>query len=82
MEELKAEQEQKLVEISGLSVEDAKSIIMARIEEEMSLEIASYIRDEEEKAKAEVKRKAQSLLANAIQQYATEAVNEKKLSRW
>lgn len=80
VEELKAEQEQKLVEISGLSVEDAKSIIMARIEDEMSLEIASYIRDEEEKAKAEVKRKAQSLLANAIQQYATEAVNEKTVS--
>ena len=34
VEDLKAEQERKLVEISGLSVEEAKAIIMDRIEQE------------------------------------------------
>ena len=80
VEELKAEQEQKLVEVSGLSVEEAKAIIMDRVEEEISLEIAAYIKDEEDKAKSEVKRKAQCLLANAIQQYASDTVNEKTVS--
>lgn len=80
VEDLKAEQERKLVEISGLSVEEAKAIIMDRIEQEMSMEIAAYIKDEEEKAKTEVKRRVQCLLANAMQQYASDIVNEKTVS--
>ena len=46
----------------------------------MTLEIAAVIKDAEEKAKLEVNRKAQSLLANAIQQYAADAVMEKTVS--
>ena len=46
----------------------------------MSMEIAAYIKDEEEKAKTEVKRRVQCLLANAMQQYASDIVNEKTVS--
>jgi ribonuclease Y len=46
----------------------------------MSLEIAVIIKEAEEKAKKESARKAQTLLANAIQQYANEAVSEKTVS--
>ena len=74
------EQNKKLIEISGLKVEEAKKIILERIEEEMSVEIAAKIKDAEEKAKAESNRKAQSLLANAIQQYAGETVSERTVS--
>lgn len=80
VDELIEEQNKKLIEISNLNVEDAKKIILERVEEDMSLEIASMIKDAEEKAKAECSRKAQSLLANAIQQYAGEAVSEKTVS--
>lgn len=80
VEEIIQEQERKLIEISSISVEKAREIILSRVEEEISLEIASYIKDQEEKAKNEVTRKAQSLLANAIQQYANETVNEKTVS--
>ena len=71
------EQNTKLIEISGLKPEDAKSIILERIEEEMSQEIAVVIKENEEKAKLESAKKAQVLLANAIQQYANEAISEK-----
>lgn len=74
------EQNQKLLEISGLSIEDAKKIIIERVEEDMSLEIAAILKDAEEKAKVESSRKAQSLLANAIQQYAGDIVSEKTVS--
>ncbi len=74
------EQEKKLIEISGISQDKARDIILARVEESMAMEIASYIKEEEEKAKNEATRKAQSLLANAIQQYANETVNEKTVS--
>lgn len=74
------EQEKKLIEISNLSQEKARSIILERVENDMSLEIASYIKDEEEKAKAEVGRKAKSLLVNAIQQYSNDTVYETTVS--
>ncbi len=80
VDELIAEQNQKLIEISGMKVEEAKKIILVRIEEEMSLEIAGVIKEAEEKAKTESAKKAQMLLANAIQQYATEAIGEKTVS--
>ena len=74
------EQEKKLIEISNLSQEKARSIILERVENDMSLEIASYIKDEEEKAKSEVARKAKSLLVNAIQQYSNDTVYETTVS--
>lgn len=74
------EQEKKLIEISNLSQEKARSIILERVENDMSLEIASYIKDEEEKAKTEVARKAKSLLVNAIQQYSNDTVYETTVS--
>ena len=80
VEELVQEQAVKLNEIADMSRDDARKIIMDRIEEEMSLEIAAYIRDEEEKAKDEAAHKAQSLLANAIQQYSSDVVNAKTIS--
>ena len=74
------EQNKKLIEISGLKVEEAKKIILERIEEEMSQEIAVVIKEAEDKAKLEVNRKAQSLLANAIQQYANDSISEATVS--
>ena len=79
-DEIVQEQEKKLVEISELNKEKAREIVLNRVEEDMSKEIAVYIKDQEEKAKEEVKRKSQCLLANAIQQYANDAINEKTVS--
>ena len=79
-DEIVQEQEKKLVEISGLNQEKAREIILNRVEEDMTKEISLYIKEQEETAKAEVKRKAQCLLANAIQQYSNEMINEKTVS--
>ena len=45
VEELLVEQEQRLVEISGMSVEQAREIIMKNVEEAMSDEITAYLKD-------------------------------------
>lgn len=74
------EQEKKLNEIANLSQEKAREIIFERVENDMSMEIASYIKEEEEKAKNEASRKAKSLLVNAIQQYSSETVYETTVS--
>ncbi len=80
VEELIQEQENRLLEISGLTTSEAKEIVMNRIEEEMAFEVASYIKEEEEKAKYEATRKSQAILANAIQQYANETIQERTVS--
>jgi len=74
------EQNQKLLQISGLTIDEARSLVLEQAEKDMSLEIAAIIKDAEEKAKAESARKAQSLLANAIQQYASDVIAEKTVS--
>lgn len=78
--ELIEEQNKKLIEISGLKAEEAKKIILERVEDEMADEIAVVIKEAEEKAKVESNKKAQILLANAIQQYANDSVSEKTVS--
>lgn len=80
IEELISEQEQKLMEISGLNKEDAREIVFKKLEEEMSMEMAIYVKEEVEKAKYEASHKSQVILANAIHQYANETVQEKTVS--
>src|SRR5690554_463140 len=80
VEELIEEQNKRLFEISKMDVEEAKKIILQRVEHEMTNEIAVLIKEAEEKARHEAGRKAQSLLVNAIQQYASETVTERTIS--
>lgn len=80
IEELIQAQEDKLMEIANLSIEDARKIILGRVENEISSEIAVYIKEQEEKARSEATKKSQVIIANAIQQYANETVNEKTVS--
>ena len=79
-EEVLKQQEEKLMEISGLTVEQARDIIMSRVRESISDEIATYIKDEEEKAKNEVQSRSKQLLALAIQKYASETTTERTVS--
>ena len=74
------QQEAKLVEISALTRDEARKIIMDSVRESMKIEIATYIKEEEEKAKLEVKSKAKNVLALAIQKYAGETVGEATVS--
>lgn len=80
VEELIAEQEKKLMEIAGLSQDEARQIVFTRLKEEMAMEMAIYVKEETEKAKYESAHKAQAILANAIQQYANETIQEKTVS--
>lgn len=66
----------ELSKISKLSVEDAKSLMMSNLEDEMKIEMATYIKDEQEKAKFEVDKKAKEMLVGAIQKCATDHTSE------
>ncbi len=80
VEDILKQQEAKLMEISGISTEQAQAIIMDRVRLSMSEEISNYIKEEEEKAKSEVDQRAKNLLTLAIQKYASETTSERTVS--
>jgi len=71
-EKLIAEQHDKLLEISRLTREEAQETILKNLESEMTHEIAKYIKDAEEMARSEAKKKAKEILVSAIQRYAAD----------
>jgi len=76
VEETLEKQQQKLIEISGLTHESAREIIFKRVEDEVSHEIAKYIKEAEEKARLEADKKAKELIVLAIQKYASEQTTD------
>ena len=80
VEELKKEQLDKLEEISGYSKEKAKSLVLKRVEEDMNLEISSYIKERELEAKLTADKKAKSMLVESMQKYASDVANEQTIT--
>ena len=74
MDALLKEEMEQLEKISGFTKEKAKSQIMSRVEEETSLEVAEYIKDEMAKAKLEAGEQAKQLIVNSMERYADEVV--------
>lgn len=64
--------ERQIYEIAQLSREDAKNIILERLDGELEREKAVRIRAQLEKADAEAKRKSFNIIAQAIQRSASE----------
>lgn len=70
----------ELERISGLSTEEAKSLLLKDVEEEIGQEIAMKIRDLEARAKEESDRKAREIISLAIQRCAADHVAEATVS--
>jgi ribonuclease Y len=62
--------------ISGMSSNEAKQILLDRIESEMQEETSRRLREWEGQLKEESDKKAQEVLSQAIQRYASEVVSE------
>lgn len=80
LEELKKKQVERLEAISGMSVAEAKQALLSAIEAEMKSETARRLREWEAKLKEEADKKAQEILAQAIQRSASEIVAETTVS--
>ena len=76
---LKNEMEQ-LETIAKFSKEKAHDLIMKRVEENMSLEIADYIKEQETEAKLKANEMAKSLIVTSMQRYANDVTNEQTVS--
>ena len=80
MESILKEQIELLERISGFSKEKARDLVMKKVEEDMSKEIAIYLRERENDAKLEADRKAKEYLVSSMQKYATDVANEQTVS--
>ncbi len=70
------DQRAKLLQISGLSVDDAKAMLLQRVEDECRHEMAKVQRKIIEDAESHAKEKAREITLMAIQRYATEHTAE------
>jgi ribonuclease Y len=76
MKELKGRQRAELERIAGMTTGDARRRILAESEEEVRHELAGRVRQLEEEAAAEAKRRARNLVADALQRVAASAAAE------
>ena len=80
IEEIQKEQIQLLEKIAGFTMDQAREQILSKTEEQMNLEIASYMKDREAEAKLEADRKAKSMIITSMQRYAGDVANEQTIS--
>ena len=72
VDEIKKEQLDLLEKISGFSKDKAKNMVMSQVKENMSKEIAEYIRERENEAKLTADRTARELIVTSMQKYAAD----------
>ena len=80
MESIIKEQIALLEKISGFSKEKARDLVMKKVEDEMSREISSYLKEKEDEAKLEADRKAKEILVSSMQRYSNDVTSEQTVS--
>ena len=80
MDEMLKSEMEKLESISKFSKENAREMILERVEADMSKEISAMIKDREAEAKLESDKKAKSLLVEAMQKYSNDVTTEQTVS--
>jgi len=82
-DELKQARESEIAElerISGMTVNEAKAHLLERSEELIRHELARFVRQAEEEARGEAKRRARNLVADALQRVAANHASETTVS--
>ena len=69
-----------LEKISGFSKEKARDLVMKKVEDEMSREISSYLKERDDEAKLEADRKAKEILVSCMQRYSNDVTSEQTVS--
>jgi len=70
----------QLEKISSMTIDEAKSLLLEKVEQETRRDMAVYVREIEYKAKEEADKKSREIIANAIQKYAADHVAENTVS--
>lgn len=76
VEEMHRKAQQELVRIAELTPEQARQIVLSRVEEELQGEIARRIYEAEEKIKQEAEARAREIIVTAMQRCAVDVASE------
>lgn len=80
VEEIKKEQLELLEKISGFNKTEARDLVMSKVKEDMSLEIAEYIRESENEAKLTADKTAREFIVSSMQRYAADIANDQTVT--
>ncbi|PKM81244.1 MAG: ribonuclease Y [Firmicutes bacterium HGW-Firmicutes-13] len=80
LKELFKKQIQELERLSGMTSEEAKEILLARVKEEIKHEMAVLIKEMESKAKEDAEKKAREIITMGIQRCAADHAAESTVS--
>ncbi|SDE80324.1 ribonucrease Y [Thermus arciformis] len=80
LEEREREVEARLHQVAGLSPEEARRLILERLDQELEEEKAQRVRAALERARLEARREAQKILAQAMQRQASETAAQLAVS--
>ena len=72
LNELIAQQKGQLLKVANLSMDEAKNLLLARVEKEMEKESAQLIQHSLEQARETAETQAREIIVSAIQRYAAE----------
>ncbi len=80
LEEAIAEEKARLESLAGMTSEEAKQVLLKRIEEDVKHDAAAMIRDVETRAREEADKKARNIVGIAIQRVAADHTAESTVS--
>ena len=80
VDEIKKQQLDLLEQISGFSKEKAKELVMSKVKENMSKEIAEFIHESENEAKLTADRTAKELIITSMQKYAADIAGDQTIT--
>jgi ribonuclease Y len=80
LESTKSKMLQRLEEISGMTEQEAKTVLLDGLEKKLTQDMAQLIRQKEEEAQQEAKDKAKTILIDAMKHGATDYVAEYTVS--
>ncbi len=80
LNELIAQQKSQLLKVAALSMEEARDLLMKRLEKEMEQEMSRWIERRQEEAKERADSQAREIVVTAIQRYAAEHTSEATVS--
>jgi ribonuclease Y len=80
LSEVLSQQRNKLLQITGMSADAAKELLLKRVEDECKLECGALIQRLTDQAHEEAKEKSRQIILQAIQRYASEQTSDHTVS--
>jgi ribonucrease Y len=80
LDEVLREQRERLIQIAGMSVDQAKELLLRRVEDDCRGEVGAIVAKYTEQAQEEAKEKSRQIIIMAIQRYAAEQTSDHTVS--